>query len=194
MKLLPFFEVNNKKYEIKSTRYLQAEYDKLTRENKLSEEEQKKSVIASAKIKEFQDVANRFKEIKEDYYNNVTDKEKKEKYLAFKELYEEAVQEYADFEIKNKSINKMSKIALDIFEKIVLLALEEQYSLTSEEAQEVWCSYVEKVGKNTASEWLMGMSECLFGTSEEQDPFLLKMKEKSNQKESMRKGLKNIRK
>ena len=48
--ITPFFEVNGKKYEIKRNRYLQAEFDKLKSEIKITDEEQ----IAMAKEEDFE--------------------------------------------------------------------------------------------------------------------------------------------
>ena len=65
--IIPFFEVDGQRYEIKRNRYLQAEFDKLKGEIKITDEEQ----IALAKEEDFtnrlEKLTNRKNELYEKY-------------------------------------------------------------------------------------------------------------------------------
>lgn len=183
-KIIPFFEIDGKRYEIKRTRYLLAEYDKLGEQTNLSNEDKANAVKTQNIISDIRRYAEKEQELW-DKFCETADDEDERKYLKFKELREQATRQYAEF---NDSAIKLQKAGLDILEKIVIKGIAEQYHLDEEAAKNIWCSYVDEVGKNKATEWLGYMSEYLFGNDEEEDnSFLSQMRKRAEQKAMRRK-------
>ena len=197
MKINPYFEVKGKTYEIKRTRYLESEYDKITQQSQLSTEQESAFADYIKLESEYNEIVGKFREAKEDYFANVLDKEKKEIYLAFKELDYEKYNEVKRFEIENKnfSLNDIQDKAYDNGVKLLYIALQEQYSLTEVEARRVWDDFVEHFGKKTSIEWVLVMTQTLFEKDEdEENPFLKQARAKAMQKAEQRKGLSKIKK
>lgn len=184
-KIIPYFEVNGQRYEIKRTRYLLAEYDKLGEQTDLSNEDKVNAVKTQNIIADIRKYAEREQELWEKFCETADDEDER-KYLKFKELREKATREYADF---NDSATKLQKAGLDILENIVIKGIAEQYHMDEASAEKIWCAYVDKVGKNKAAEWLGYMSEALFNNDEEEEDnsFLSQMRKRAEQKATRRK-------
>ena len=193
-KIIPYFELNGKRYEIKKTRFLMAQYDKLREEN-LTTEANRASVIKSQKaLDEFNELSEKYEEIKKAHFSDITNKELTEQYKAFKEEYNAAAEEVIKIQSQDDGVMALQKKIVDTLEKIAILGIAEQYfgygkdgimaKEAYDKAQEVWCEYVDEVGKNTASEWLMAMSDCLFTNidegAEENNSFLQAMRARKN--------------
>lgn len=181
--LLPFFEVEGKKYEIKPTRYLWAEFDKLTRENAISDDEKKAALLLKEEADSFQKIKARYKEAETAYLENPIDSEKEELYEKYKVIYEKRREQFYDKVIVDKSIEKMNKSSVDNLEAVLMLALQEQYSLSEKDSKSAWESYVDEIGAQTASEWLIAMGNCLFAEKEDENSFLEKMRQKEAEKQ-----------
>ena len=197
MKINPYFEVNGKKYEIIRTRFLESEYEKITQQSQLSVEQESLFADYIKLESEYNEIMGKFRDAKEDFFENVTDKDKKEIYLAFKELSDEKYQEMKNFEIKNPefSINDIQNKAYENGVKLLYVALQEQYGLSEEQARFVWEDFVDHLGKKTSVEWVMMMVQTLFERDEEdENPFLKQAKAKAMQKAEQRRGLSKIKK
>ena len=180
--ITPFFEINGQRYEIKATRYLMLQYQKIGETVSLSEEDKFNSLKLQNMATETKELLEKLKVLKEDYYADMTDKTKKALYKACKEAYDEAFEEMARFEIDCDSTKKLQKASIDALEKIAIWGLAEQYFDNDyKKGEEIWCAFVDDVGTTTATEWLMAMSECLFTTEKDGDehPFLKQMRAKS---------------
>ena len=79
---------------------------------------------------------------------------------------------------------------------LTLLALEQQYDLSSEKALEVWNKFVEEVGQQGAMEWLAYAGKVWLTVDEEEsgNPFIQKMREKAIQADNRRAGLSKVKK
>lgn len=197
MKINPYFEVKGKTYEIKRTRYLETEYDRITTSSKLSAEQESLFADYIKLESEYNEIIEKFKNAKDDYFANVLDKDKKEIYLAFKELSDEKYKEIKDFNVNNPdfSLNKIQKMAYENGVKLLYVALQDQYSLSEEQAKLVWGDFVEHFGNQVAMEWILMMVQTLFEKDEEDDdPFLKQAKAKAIQRMEHRKGLSKIKK
>lgn len=197
MKINPYFEVKGKTYEIKRTRYLETEYDRITTSSKLSAEQESLFADYIKLESEYNEIIEKFKNAKDDYFANVLDKDKKEIYLAFKELSDEKYKEIKDFNVNNPdfSLNKIQKMAYENGVKLLYVALQDQYSLSEEQAKLVWGDFVEHFGNQVAMEWILLMVQTLFEKDEEDDdPFLKQAKAKAIQRMEHRKGLSKIKK
>lgn len=179
MKLTPYFEIDKKRYEIKPTRYLFLQYDKLTSENKSETQEQVKATKSLMLMENVKKYANKLKELEEKYFETFDELDEK-KYLKVKELYEKAFEELAKYEAENGTLAMAEKKAVDIFEKIAIIGIAEQYYDNDlEKGQKTWEKYVDIIGKTKAIEWLNAMADCLFGEDKDEDEnsFLSKMRE-----------------
>lgn len=189
-KLLPFFEVEGKKFEIKPTRYLWAELDKLTRENSISDEEKKAAILLKEDADSFQKIKSKYEEAEAAYFEDPIDSSKEALYEKYKAIYEKRREQFYDKVIVDKSIEKMNKSSVDNLESVLILALKEQYSLSEKEARSAWESHVDKIGTQTASKWLIAMGNCLFAEKEEENSFLEKMRQKETEKKNLLAALK----
>lgn len=195
-KIVPFFEVNGKRYEIKKTRWLLAEYDKLSEQSTLSNEDKENAIKMQSLVNDVQKYADKVQEFWDIYMETFEDIDEK-KYLKVKALYDNALAELAHFEVTTNSVNTVQKAGIDALEKIAIKGLAEQYfDMDESKAIEVWKTYVEKVGNNKVVEWLNAMSQCLFNEEEEEEnSFLSQMRKKAEEKANFRKtGLKIIKK
>ena len=197
MKINPYFEVKGTKYEIKRTRYLESEYDKITSESKLSDEQQSDFVDYAKLESEYTEILEKYSEAKDDYFDDVLNEEKEKKYLAFKKLSDSKYNEMKEFEMthKNISLKDMRELAYENGIKLLYVALQEQYQLSQEQAKMVWEDFVDHFGKQTSMEWILVMTQSLFERDEEEEnPFLKQAKAKAMQKAEQRKGLSKIKK
>lgn len=197
MRITPYFEIDKKRYEIKRTRYLMVEYEKISESNNMSNEDKVNAVKLKNMALHVRELAERLKEFKEVYYADMTDKAAKAQYKACKEEYDEAFDELARFEVESGGSSKLQQATLNALERIIILALAEQHFKDDlGKANDTWCSWVDLVGKETASEWLVAMAENLFGADEEDEDnsFLAQVRAKNQQRaENKKKGLAKVR-
>lgn len=194
-KLNPSFVVDGKKYEIKRTRYLECQYEQISEQNAFTDEQQTLLAKGTKLRMEYEELAEQFRPIKEKHFANMRDKELTAEYKAFKEELDELYKELTDFEIRHKevSMSALQKVAVDKAEKLLILALCEQYNLDEKTASEVWCKYVDEIGVATASEWVMFMLDALFNEEETTDPFLKQARAKAEMRAEQRKGLSKVK-
>lgn len=188
-KLVPFFEVEGRRYEIKRTRYLLAEYEKLSNESTLSNEDKANAIKAQSLIADIQKYAQLMAELW-DLYTQTFDDEAERRYLKVKALYEKALAELAELEVESGCTTRLQKAGIDLLEKIAILGLAEQYfDMDYDKAVEVWVKFVEKLGKAHVAEWLSAMAECLFSEEEvEENSFLAKVRAKNNARKDKQTG------
>lgn len=195
MKITPFFELNGQKYEIKRTRYLLAEYDKLGEESQLSNEDKANAIKTQSIIGDLQRYAEKLKELEEKYFETFNDEDEK-KYLKCKALYETKLEELTKLEVESGSTTKLQKAGIDLLEKIAIKGLAEQYfNFDENKAQSIWEQFADNMGNNLTVEWLMKMSECLFREDEEveENSFLSQMRAKAEQRAINRKNFKRVK-
>ena len=189
-KIIPFFELNGQRYEIKPTRWLIAEYDKLGEESQLSNEDKANAIKAQSLIGDIQRYAEKVKELEEKYFETFDDEDER-KYLKIKALYESKLDELTKLEVESGSTSKLQKVGIDLLEKIAIKGLAEQYfNFDESKAEKIWGDYVDTIGNNATIEWLTGMSECLFREDEEvgENSFLSQMRKKAEQQAINRKN------
>ena len=194
-KIIPFFELNGQRYEIKRTRYLLAEYDKLCEESQLSNEDKANAIKAQSLIGDIQKYAEKTKELEEKFFETF-DSEDERKYLKAKELYTKALDELTALEVESGSTAKLQKAGIDLLERIAIKGLAEQYfNFDESKAEKIWGDYVDTIGNNATIEWLTGMSECLFREDEEveENSFLSQMRAKAEQRAINRKNIKRVK-
>ena len=193
--LVPFFDLNGNRYEVKKTRYLLAEYDKLAENSTLSAEDKANSVKAQAIIADVKKYGILTQEMW-DKFTETFDDEDERKYLKAKSLYDNALQALTDLEVQTGSTVRVHKECINILEKVAIKGLAENHNLDEKEATKVWEEYVQVVGKNKAVEWLENMSVCLFENTDEEDEndFLSQMRKKAEEKANNRRnGLRKVK-
>lgn len=194
--LVPFFELNNKCYEIKKTRWLLAEYDKMTDRSELSAEDKANGVKAQAIMGDIK----KYAQLTQTWWDKFTesfDDEDEKKYLKAKSLYDNAVEQLTKLETETGSTDRLQKAGINLLEKIAIKGLAEQYfDFDETKAECVWVEYVSEIGRSKAIEWLENMSVCLFeGDDEEnENDFLSQMRKRAEEKALNRKnGLKMVK-
>jgi hypothetical protein len=181
--ITPFFEVNGKCYEIKRTRYLLAEYDKLSERNSLSNEDKENAIKAQSLIADVQRYAEKVRELW-DIFSETFNDEDERKYLKAKALYENALAELTRLEVESGCTTKLQKAGLDTLEQVAITGLAEQhFSMDYDKAKALWVEFVGENGKDNTAEWLSAMAQCLFAEEkEDENSFLAKMREKAKSK------------
>lgn len=181
--ITPFFEVDGIRYEIKRTRYLLAEYDKMSSESSLSNEDKENAIKAQSLIADIQRYAEKTKELWEVFSETFNDEDER-KYLKAKSLYENSLAELTRLEVESGCTTKLQKAGVDLLERVAILGLAEQYfGFDMNKAKDVWVEFVETNGKSNASEWLSAMAQCLFAEEKEEDnSFLAQMRERAKAK------------
>lgn len=189
-KLLPIIELQDgRKFEIKRNRFLMAELREMQTDLSMSEEEEKKYVLQEDKNNALEKLSKRKNELYDKYLETFSeeDRELYEKCcVAFEKLVGDIAQMEDVVSLHNKKI-------LDVAEQIVIKAL--QYDekggkiRTEVEANDIWCLYVDEVGKTASTEFVAYTSSYIMGTDESEAPFVAQAKAKAEQKKNMRKGL-----
>lgn len=169
-KIIPFFELNGTRYEIKKTRWLVAELSKLSEASSLSDEDRLNTVKASNLIADAKKFTDKAKELWDKLCEEPTE-ENRATYFMFKKMSDDAVSEYNNFILTHDSIQNASKTNIDILEKIAIKGLAEQhFGMNMEEATKTWEAFVDsQESQNDVVEWLSAMSQCLFVEEEERD-------------------------
>lgn len=198
MKNVAKFSVNGTEYVITRNRYLQAKYEELVEESStLTKEEQKSYALLEEKYQRLEKLALRVKELEDKYYEYFNE-EAGALYEKAKAQYDKLLNETVDFELKQNGIaNKVKQSAINNSEQLLIASLQLDNNgnqiRTVEEATEIWCSYVDEVGKSSAVEWLLWFVNYITGNDKvEDDPFVAQAKAKAEQKENMKKGLKKV--
>lgn len=198
-RLNPFFEVEGKTYEIVRTRAVECEYDKIRQRNQVDEREANFATDYTKLVNEYAEILEKYEEAKNNYFNDILSEEKEKVYNAFKKLSDIKYEEVKDFEFKNKefSIEKLQDRAYKNGVEVLVFALStnKDYSLSAQEARDVWSKFEEHFGLDYAKNWINAMIRVLFeNDEEEQDPFLKQANAKMLQKIEQRKGLSKVRK
>lgn len=193
-KINPFFEVNGNRFEIKKTRYIIAEYDKVTRESNLNPEDTQNVQKVQRLANDAKKFAERLEILEERYFETFDDEDER-KYIKCKEMYDKIVDELSMLEATTKCTKIAIETSARILENIVILALAEQYfNFNKELATQTWESYVESLSsQNQAIEWLNLMADSLFYEEPEEngnDFFSQKRKEAEQRAENRKKALK----
>lgn len=190
-KINPYFDVNGNRYELRPTRWLIAEYQKLNEERPLDNDVRANAIKASNLIADVKKYNEKASEWWDELCENPTP-EKQTYYLMFKEMSDKAVEKYNDFVAHNNSLSETTKHTVDILEIVAVKALAEQYYNMNESlAKQTWESFVDSLeDNNKVGEWLFAMSECLFGEEEEEEDnsFLSQKKKMDLERDNNRKS------
>ena len=193
--ITPFFELDGQRYEIKRTRYLIAEYDKLGEENQVSNEDKENAIKVQRLIGEVQKYAEKVEALWKELEEKPS-KETRDKYYLFKEMQDNALSELAKLEAETGSTTRLQKAGIDLLEKVAIKGLAAQhFNFDETKAKLIWEKYVDSLdNQNEATEWLTYMGDCLFSNEEdevEENSFLAQMRKKAKEKaENRKKGMK----
>lgn len=194
--LKPVFTVNGKDYELKRTRALLVEFQKITEKNKMSEEDANKYLEIRETFdemeKEIEQLNEKLAAARSEFYNDPTNSDKKAKFEALKKLLKEAQKPLIDGKSEEMQyLNKMTKIMLDNYEKAIIFAISEQHDMSMTNAEKIWQEFVDEVGVAEASQWVYAIGDTLFNTEAEDNNFLAKKRAQQEQKLLARKKKQN---
>ena len=177
----PYFEVNGQRYELKATRYLIAEYQRIGKEVEISNEDKQNAVKAQNFIADIKKYLLKTKELEDKYFETFDDEDER-RYLKAKALYENKLNELAKFEAETGSTTRLQEQGIMVLEKTAIKALAEQhFNFDEGKAKAIWDKFADSIAEEDKHEWLTYMSECLFKTEEEEvkeNSFLSQMREK----------------
>lgn len=180
-KLIPFFEVDGQRYELKPTKHLYAEYKKLQDEVEFDSETQVNAVKIRQLHKDLEKYEAKVAELETKFFDTF-DEEDERRYLKAKELYYNKFNELAELEANSGNTQLVYKKSLDVLENITIIGIADEYfDHKTPQAREVWEKFVDDNGQDIAIEWLSAMAECLFIKDEEEAPkdsFLAQMRKR----------------
>lgn len=195
-KLNPYFDLDGRRYEIKCTRYLAVEHEKMAESLNLSNEDRIANAKYQNKLEQLIEIAEQLKVLKTAYYEDMTNQQAKAQYKACLEEYNELYDETTALEINSGATVKARKAVIDMLERLAILALSEQhFNNDYAKAKTVWEEFASSVGKDVVIEWLVAMNETFFTNDEEEveNSFLTQMRAKREEQEANRKkGLNKI--
>ena len=191
---IPFFEVDGKKYEIKRTRYLQAEFDEMRSTLEMTDEEQ----VAYARELDFDSRLEKLKERKDELYAKYLetfDEKDEEMYRKANMAYNAMIDEASRMESVS---GKQRKRTLDLGEALIIKALqvdnEGKVIRTEKEAKSIWEGFVEENGQVIAVQFVVYFTNYVIGGDEDiENPFIAQAKAKAEQKASMKQGIAKAR-
>jgi hypothetical protein len=192
MRITPYFEINETRYEFKRTRWLIAEHRRLSDENPLSEEDKANTVKASNLVADVKKYAEKAKECWDKLCEDPTE-ENERVYNLFKRMSDSSIEKYNEFIVSNNALQNATKHTIEILEKVAIKALAEQYYDMNETfAKRTWEEFVESnESREAVDEWLNAMAECLFAEDEEENEdtgFLAQKRKADNEREMNRKS------
>lgn len=190
--LKPVFTVNGKDYELKRTRALMVEFQKISENNKLSEEDANKYLSIRDTFdemeKELSLLSEKLDNARNAYYDDPTNADKKAKFEALKKLVKETQKPLVDGKSEEMQyLNKMTKIMLDNYEKAIIFAISEQYDMSMTNAEKLWGEFVDEVGVANASQWVYAIGDTLFNQEANENDFLAKKRVQQQQRLMARK-------
>lgn len=201
MKLSPFFEVNGNRYEIRRSRFLMVELEKIRESSNVADDDQKNIVRLREKYDRLAMLKQRADELYNIYLESFSD-EAQAMYEKAQAAYDKLFEEVSQFELNsNDLLHRLNKTVIDNAENLVIIALQRgdngKVIRSKEEAENIWCAYVDEVGQKVAQEWLNALIEHITGEDERADDnsFLAQAKARAEQQAENRKaGLAKIRK
>jgi hypothetical protein len=169
-KITPFFTLNGVKYEIKKTRWLVAEYNRLNEESPLTDEDRADAIKASNLVADAQKFAEKEKEWWDKLCVEPTE-ENRNTYFMFKKMSDDAVSAYNEFVVTHNALQDASRHNINVLEQIAIKGIAEQYFHMNEaEATKIWEAFVDsQENHNIVGEWLTAMAQCLFMEEDEKE-------------------------
>lgn len=169
-KITPFFTLNGVKYEIKKTRWLVAEYNRLNEESPLTDEDRADAIKASNLVADAQKFAEKEKEWWDKLCVEPTE-ENRNTYFMFKKMSDDAVSAYNEFVVTHNALQDASRHNINVLEQIAIKGIAEQYFHMNEaEATKIWEAFVDsQENHNVVGEWLTAMAQCLFIEEDERE-------------------------
>ena len=198
-KIYPYFEVDGKRYEFKRNRFLMMVLDEL-KENDVATDEETRQYSKMMDLKsKVEKLAERRTELESKYLESFDDevgallKKCETAYILAKE-------EMLEYEIETKISSAIEEKTLKKAENFVLEALQHDEKgkvvRSKEEAESIWCAWVDEVGEQVASSFAVLTVNHIAGTDEEaeENDFFTQMKAKAVERANNRRaGLKMVK-
>ena len=200
MKLSPYFEVNGQRYEIRRSRFLMCELEKIRESSDVEKNIGQEVIQAQKKVNRLNALNRRVDELYDKYLETFLDEDKARWEKAQAE-YDKLFEEVMPLLEKGGVLERVDKVGVDNTEKLVIVALQHnekgEVIRKKEEAEEIWCSWVDEAGQVVAQKWLNAFANHIMGydESEEYNSFLAQAKARAEQKaENQKAGLAKIKK
>lgn len=191
---IPYFEVGGKKYVIKRTRYLQAEFDEMKRRASIDDNDD----IEYIREKELIEQANRLGERKEELYEKFLETfsdEDEAKYNKACEAYDKLLVRLSETKgVIAKNRRQMMDIGVEIILKSLQTNEDGETIRTEDEAKNIWHDFRVEFGDMIVNDFIIFTLNYIIGNDEEnENPFIAQAKAKAEQKANMKKGISKAR-
>ena len=198
-RIYPYFEVDGKRYEFKRNRYLMLLLEEIREETQATDEQQRQYARLLELKAKVDKLSERKDELEAKYLENFD--EKVGELLEKCELaYSKAAREYIDYELETKITSKMEEESLGKAEQFIIAALQRnkkgEIVMSAEEAEKIWCAWVDEVGEQVASSFLMLTVNHISGGDEEAEDndFFTQAKAKAEERANNRRaGLRRVK-
>lgn len=198
-RIYPYFEVNGNRYQFKRNRFLISILNEIREESDATDEQQKQ-YARLLELKAKVDKLGERKDELESKYLETFDEEVGALLEKCESAYSKAAQEYIDYEIETKITSTMQEETLKKAEKFIIVALQydEKGNLIREEkdAKSIWCAWVDEVGEQIASSFLVLTVNHITGADEEveDNDFFTQTRAKAEEKaRNRRNGLRRVK-
>lgn len=200
MALIPYFEVGGNRYEIRRNRFLMVEFEKIRESSNVEKNIGQEVIQAQKKLNRLNALNQRVDELYDKYLETFSDEDRARWEKAQAE-YDKLFPEVMPLLEKGGILERVDKLGTDNIEKLVIIAL--QYNekgkaiRSKEEAENIWCAWVDEVGQVVAQQWLNAFANHIMGYDEndEDSPFLAQAKAKAEQQaKNRRQGMEKIKK
>ena len=191
----PSFKVDGKTYELEYTRALQREYKRMTDEKKQDKEYQRNIAEYYLLQSQYEKIHAQYEKAAEEFFADVLNEDKERAYNKLAELNKAAFDKFNTFASEHND-GDGTPFTIDCLERLVILALKEQYNLSTKDAEAVWCKYVTKNGEKDAILFLSFVGSAWFtDTNNGKDsPFVKSKMAKVEAASNRRIGLQKINK
>ena len=192
--IIPFFELNGRKYEIRRTHAVMAEFDEMRSSMELSDSD----MVLYTKEMDLQDRLDRLTERKNELYDiylDTLDEKDEEMYNKVCLAHEKLL---ADIANSTNVVGEQRQKFVNIGERLIIDSL--QYNengkniRTYEEAKSIWEAFVLDCGKVRSVEFIIYTTNYLIGGDDDiENPFIAQAQAKAEQKANLRRGIKKAR-
>lgn len=169
-RIYPYFEVDGTRYQFKRNRFLIALLNEIKEDGEATDEQQRQYATLLELKAKVDKLGERKAELETKYFEDFDEGvgallEKCEV------AYKKAAQEYIDYELETKITSTMQEETLKKAERFIVAAL--QYNDKGEivrdekKAENIWCAWVDEVGEQNASAFLVLTVNHISGADEE---------------------------
>lgn len=191
MREYPVLTVDGKDYKLYSTKEIRVFYDEETRKKKADKAFQKRFLDSENAKNRFKKVSQAFNTAEDEYFADLLNAEKEEKYKIAKRIYEEEYAKMLASIDDNDVEDEMTIFTVNLLERIAIKSLGYSAKISEEEAEKLWCKYVDETSVDESRIFLAYVNSCFFDGDVE-NPLFEKMAHRNQMKQERNASLSKV--